>query len=108
MSCISGMNVGGPLTRPNFITLQVHLVALGPEKVSFSWESLAADLMITLWHVPHPKPKGCAKGKEDSQIASGNGVWNDAGNLIQRDRIDAKTPNKVGNVCDAFLVRFWH
>jgi hypothetical protein len=65
------------------------------------------NLMIALWCVPHPVPEGHAEGKVDCGVATGDDVCVYSCDLIERDVIDAKSPYKVINIGDMFLMRFW-
>ena len=40
----------------------------------------------------------------DGRIAAGNGVGDGTSDLIQRNIIDAKSPNKIVNILDVLLV----
>ncbi len=65
-----------------------------------------ANLMIALWCIPHPVPEGRTKGEVDCGVTTGDDVcvyWCD---LIERDVIDAKSPDKVINIGDMFLMGF--
>ena len=62
--------------------------------------------MIALWSIPHPVPEGRAKGKVDCGVATGDDVCNYSCDLIERDVIDAKSPDDVCDVGDMFLMRF--
>jgi hypothetical protein len=62
--------------------------------------------MIALGCIPHPVPEGRAKGKVDCRVATGDDICNYSCNLIERDVIDAKSPDKVRNIGDMFLMRF--
>jgi hypothetical protein len=50
---------------------------------------------------PHPKTLKCIF---NSIVAVGDWVGNKAGYLIQRDKVDAKAPDKVLDVSDVFLM----
>jgi hypothetical protein len=63
--------------------------------------------MIALWSIPHPVPEDRAKGEVDCGVATGDDVCNYSCDLIERDVIDTKLPDKVFDVGDMFLMRFW-
>ena len=65
-----------------------------------------ANLMIALWSVPHPVPEGRAEGEVDCGVTTGDDVCDYLCDLIERDVIDAKSPNEVFDVGDMFLMRF--
>jgi len=62
--------------------------------------------MIALWSVPHPVPEGRAEGEVDCGVATGDDICDYLCDLIERDVIDAKSPDEVFDVGDMFLMRF--
>ncbi len=66
-----------------------------------------AKLMIALWCVPHSVPEGRAEGEVDCGVATGDDVCVYSCDLIERDVIDAKSPDEVINIGDMFLMGFW-
>jgi hypothetical protein len=64
-------------------------------------------MMVALGCIPHPVPEGHAKGEVDGGVTTADWICDNPCDLIERDEIDAKSPDKIPNVSDVFLMRFW-
>ncbi len=75
------------------------------ELVLGAWRD--ANLVVSQWCIPQPYPLTVAKSKVDCRIASGYQIYDGARDLVQRNIINAKSPYKVSNISDVFLMGFW-
>ena len=96
----------GSVGRPKWHYIPGPLDSVGPLEREFLLAiRLHSKLMIPHWGVEKPV-KFRVGGSEYSGIAPWDGVLYLASNCVERDVIDAETPNKVVNVEDVFLMRF--
>jgi hypothetical protein len=75
------------------------------ELVLGAWRD--ANLVVSRWCIPQPYPLTVAKSKVDCRIAVGYLIYDGARDLVQRNIINAKSPCKVSNIADVFLMGFW-
>ncbi len=47
------------------------------------------------------------KGEVNSRVATVDWICNNPCDLIERDEVDAKSPDEIPDVGDVFLMRFW-
>ncbi len=73
----------------------------------FSTCKCNGQLMKTHGQIKHPHPSFYAKLIINRRITPRNRVCNDSSDTIEWDVINAETPDKVFNITDSFLMRFW-
>ena len=73
----------------------------------FSARKCNGQLMKTQGQIEHPHLSSYAKLIIYRRITPRNRVWDDSSDTIEWDVVNAETPNKVFNITDCFLMRFW-
>ena len=63
--------------------------------------------MVALRCVPHPHPAAIAESEVDSRITARDRVSDWSSDLVEWNIIDAKSPYKISDVADVFLMRLW-
>ena len=102
-----GNKSGWAIHWPKWHNIICPLSSVGAGECQLYLRTLSnANLMVALGCSSHPVPEGHAKGKVDGGVATGDWICDNLCDLIERDEVDAKSPDKIPDFGDVFLMSF--